>query len=141
MMGGRQLLTLNDECADEGKQVAIHELMHAFGKNSSQNTSNILYSMYFTSSGIHHEHMRVDRDKYITINETAISEVSQYRVQRKAQAQMLRDWFDFKSIMLYNPIQNIMKSKIPGQPMLNMTQKPIMSDGDIENLRVLYSCY
>lgn len=107
--------------------VAAHEIMHALG--------------------IYHEHMRPDRDQYITINYNNIPRQVAFNFHAVSAGEVtLHRKFDFKSIMLYDPLifsangRPTMTSKIAGQRMLRPHEKPVISDGDVLVINAMYKC-
>ena len=98
--------------------------------------------------GVYHEHTRPDRDQYIKIHMENVPESNyhDFAIKTTDEIQLLRDRFDFWSIMMYGPKafsknnKNTMSSKIKGRRLITENEKKSMSDGDVEVLRKLYKC-
>ena len=124
-MGGRQLLSLGYGCHDIGS--AMHEILHALG--------------------FYHEHMRSDRDNYLTINWQNIENGMQDQFTKVSQAKnRLYTKFDFGSIMIYGPKafskngKNTMTPKVKGVSMVESHFKTRLSSLDVTSLNTMYRC-
>lgn len=122
--GGHQVVSLAHDCVYV--QTVMHELMHTLG--------------------INHEHTRPDRDEYIKINWDNIEDRFKHNFFKRNNTVMLRE-FDFYSIMMYSkndfakvPGLVVIESLIPSQSIVERSEKPTLSKGDVINVNRLYSC-
>nr|CDJ26723.1 astacin-like metallopeptidase 8 protein [Tityus serrulatus] len=83
--GGRQVLSLNSLCLEDGAGIAIHELMHSLG--------------YW------HEQNRYDRDDYIKIHKHNIIPIYLINFKKKDESvsDLLGVEYDYASILHYGP--------------------------------------
>ncbi|XP_053545306.1 astacin-like metalloendopeptidase [Bombina bombina] len=123
MVGGGQVLSLiPHKCMSKG--IIQHELNHALG--------------------FYHEHLRSDRDKYVTIvtNNIAPENLKHFE---KIETNNLGTQYDFKSVMHY---PRDAYSKTPGQATIVPKSKLHTSVGqrfglsrlDVEKIKRLYNC-
>ena len=104
----------------------VHELMHALG--------------------VHHEHTRKDRNKYIhVVRQNVIPQlIHNYDIYPKAELPPTK--FDFKSVMLYEQTAFGQGGKITWTPVnpkrktYTRRQKALMSHTDIQLIRKMYNC-
>lgn len=125
--GGSQGLRLTLGCSSSFQDIT-HELMHALG--------------------VEHEHSRYDRDQFINIHWKNIESDahSEFELVRRKDYVHFRP-FDFWSVMLYEPIAfakriglTTISSRVAGQKVRYNSEKPVMSNGDVQTLKGLYKC-
>ena len=124
-VGGRQYLSLGSGCHDVGS--AMHEILHALG--------------------FYHEHMRADRDQYLTINWQNIENGMKDQFQKVPESKArLYTRFDFNSIMIYGTKafskngRNTMTPKVRNARMVESHYKSNLSPLDITALNTMYAC-
>ncbi|KAI1290234.1 Zinc metalloproteinase nas-4 [Halotydeus destructor] len=123
--GDEQPISLGQGCQEVW--LSAHETMHALG--------------------IFHEQSRPDRDDFVTVNwSNVISGKAHNFNKAKSHEVTVPRPFDFKSIMLYEPYafsgnrQPTMASRVSGQRLLSVREKPVISKGDILLINHMYSC-
>jgi hypothetical protein len=97
--------------------------------------------------GFYHEHMRSDRDQYITVNWDNIENgmKDQFAKVPASQNRLLTK-FDFDSIMIYGTKdfskngKNTMTSKVKGAKMIDSYFKKSLSPSDVISVNKLYKC-
>ena len=118
MIGGRQPIRL----ADWGiKGNVIHEIGHAIG--------------------LLHEHSKVGRDQYVTINEENIEEGKLHNFIEYKSSNPNTDGFDFESIMLYSSYafsKNGQPTIVKKNAQVFTNQRLRMSEDDLEIVNQLY---
>jgi len=118
MIGGRQPIRL----ADWGiKGNVIHEIGHAIG--------------------LLHEHSKVGRDQYVTINEENIEEGKQHNFTEYKSSNPNTDGFDFESIMLYSSYafsKNGQPTIVRKNGKVFNAQRSRLSEDDLEIIDELY---
>ncbi len=116
--GGRQSIWLNANCSTGN---VIHELGHALG--------------------LHHEHMRHDRDSYIQIVWENIQSGKEHNFQQSLSSTIDYGEYDYSSIMHYGSYfysVNGLPTILPLQRNQNIGQRTALSDGDIDAIFKLY---
>jgi len=121
-----EMVSLGDGCYYEG--TVVHELMH--------------------SVGFYHEQNRSDRDSFITIYWDNIDEAykDQFNKLDPSDNKILTP-FDYNSIMLYGPHSYskdgkaiTMEPKYSGFTMLEVFDKPGLTQMDAKAINLLYNC-
>ena len=123
--GGPQILSLGRGC--QAHTTIVHELLHAIG--------------------FEHMHSHRDRDVFLKIRWENIprDKWRQFEVVSLLGYKTLVP-FDFESVMLYGPRtfgqdgKISMESKIKGRSVMEMSQKPGLSKGDVDGINRLYMC-
>ncbi len=97
--------------------------------------------------GFYHEHMRSDRDQYITVNWDNIENGMQDQFTKVPASQnRLLTRFDFDSIMIYGTKafskngRNTMTPKVKGAKMIESHFKRSLSPSDVISVNKLYKC-
>lgn len=97
--------------------------------------------------GLIHEHARPDRDNYIAINWDNIARADWKNFMKRNHYTQFSDReFDFNSVMLYGPKafsvngNDTLTSKVENVTLLDIDEKPLMSEGDIRLVNQLYRC-
>ncbi|XP_054166664.1 astacin-like metalloprotease toxin 5 [Oppia nitens] len=123
--GGRQYLSLGTGCHDIGS--AMHEILHALG--------------------FYHEHMRSDRDQFITIHWNNIENGMQDQFQKiSTKKNKIYTKFDYNSIMIYGNTafskngKNTMTAKAKGVRLIESHFKRHLSPLDVQTLNLMYKC-
>lgn len=123
--GGVQMVSLGDGCHDVGS--TMHELCHAIG--------------------LYHEHMRYDRDQYLSIVWRNIMPTMYGQFQKIPYGRYHPvAQFDYNSIMIYGPDafskndRDTMVPKWPGARIRESHFKTSLSQGDVININALYGC-
>jgi len=124
-VGGKQPISIGTGCELHG--TCIHEILHALG--------------FF------HEHMRSDRDSYITVdlNNAQPSAKDQF-TKLPASVNKLYTLFDYLSIMMYGSnsfSKNGMPTMVAKQKGVHLTNpydKKGMTESDIINIKKMYNC-
>lgn len=119
------MLSLSNGCFDVGS--IMHELCHTIG--------------------LHHEHMRWDRDRYLTIIWPNIrpSMLEQFRKIPRAQYSPVAE-FNYNSIMIYSSRafssngQVTMLPTVPGIPLVPSYRKAALANSDALNINAMYGC-
>ncbi|XP_032781959.2 hatching enzyme 1.2 [Daphnia magna] len=126
-IGGAQDVSLDDGCiASWAPGVVVHELMH--------------------TAGFWHEHMRPDRDKYVSINLNNVRQEYRGNFNKMSTTQVttLGLAYDYGSVMHYPARAFAVDRRIPvikaliGSPVLG--QRKGFSTLDLQKLKKLYSC-
>ncbi|XP_064485286.1 astacin-like metalloprotease toxin 4 [Ornithodoros turicata] len=124
-VGGRQNVSLGEGCLYHG--TVLHEMGHALGYE--------------------HEHMRSDRDKYLTVYKENIlqDELDQF-TKLKPRSNRLLTPFDYDSVMLYGSTvfgkeeDSITMTKKDGGILVETYDKTELSPSDVTEMNLLYKC-
>ncbi|CAG2172926.1 unnamed protein product [Oppiella nova] len=121
-VGGRQYLSLGNGCHDIGS--AMHEILHALG--------------------FYHEHMRSDRDNYLTIHWNNIENGMADQFTKVSNSKnKLYTKFDYNSIMIYGAKafskngKNTMTPKQKGARIIESHYKRNLSPLDVQTLNAI----
>lgn len=93
--------------------------------------------------GLSHEHTRSDRDSFLTIHFENIAKGREGNFNKRNYKDK-RKTFDFMSVMLYGPDAfsanklPTISSRIAGQSVLTSQEKPQISDGDVQQINLMY---
>lgn len=116
-------LSLGNNC--HNFHTIIHELLHAVG--------------------LPHEHTRPDRDRFINVHFENIIKGREGNFNKRTTPDS-REQFDFESVMLYGPFafsankKPTLSSKVKDQTVKESREKPFLSNGDVESIKLLYKC-
>lgn len=118
-----QILMLGRDCMDHS--MILHEIMHALG--------------------FLHEHQRPDRDDHILINLENVPDFIERQFEKIPDMSTKMREFDFDSVLLYGPFDGSVNgepvlTRKDGRKMLNRSDKPGLSNGDIDMINKEYDC-
>ncbi|XP_042885170.1 astacin-like [Penaeus japonicus] len=127
MEGGQEISLARNGCIYHG--TIIHELMHAIG--------------FF------HEHNRMDRDDYVTINYQNIDPSMAYNFDKDTNSQYVGEGYQYDSIMHYGKYAfstqwGVLETIVPRQDGVDLTdpyEKPHMLQSDANQINNLYGCF
>ncbi|XP_063745005.1 astacin-like metalloendopeptidase [Eleginops maclovinus] len=118
-IGGEQQVFMGTRCILGN---IVHEILHALG--------------------FHHEHTRMDRDKYVIVLQQNIMEGMERNFQKR-DGQTFNLDYDATSILHYGSgffSTNGLPTIISKVEVKNMGQREKMADSDVLKVRLLYSC-